>query len=775
MTDHAKFTTFHIVIILLMMGMFLGGCSFFSPLPPPTNTVQRLSKMPVSGVPVQSPVEIRWNEYQVPYIYADHDDDAAFALGMVHAHLRLAQMEVGKRISQGRLSEMGGPLFTDVDAALRILGFGRAAENVLAAMPEDSRRWLDRYVEGINFYKGKLKSADLPHYYSVMNLSREPWTALDTITLGRLGGTDVNWLTIFSLLKLRDSPNWKATWDKVLRTGRNGETSFTLDAPEKGEDVAFMKQLLSVWGKPGSNSLVVAGDKSASGSALIASDPHLGITLPNIWLIAGLQSPSTHVVGMCAPGTPVFAFGRNEDIAWGGTNLRALGTDVVDVSELPAEAFREETHEIAVRFWFDETVKSRMSPYGPVITDADYIPKPEGKDLALRWVGHEISDEITAMLRAGQAGNWKEFVNALEQFSLPAQNFMYADKEGNIGHVLAARLPKRSGETPGDVFTDTATSDENWKTILGTLELPRIYNPQEGFLASANNRPVDTEYPITWFYGPDERIRRLKQMLSAQESYSLKDLMSLQRDTVSLTSLELRDALLAGVEVQAEGEAGEILSAVRAWDGSYEADSRGALAFEALLTRFAPKMYEALGRLDLFETVKNRGWVRHLVLEDLGELDARAAVGDIVDTRASLLENALHDAVAALEGKEVWGDVHRLELNTWLARAPVIGKRYAYGSLPAGGSRDTIMKTAHPFTVERHQTFYGSQARHVSDLADPDANWFVLLGGQDERLTSSDFLNQVELWKKGEYLRMPLSRELVEQSFPYTTVLSPGP
>jgi penicillin amidase len=774
MNDRFHVCRFSIIIALVLMCLFSGGCSLFSPLPPPIKTVQRLSQMPLQGIPVQSPVEIRWNEYQVPYIYADHDDDAAFALGMVHAHLRLAQMEVGKRISQGRLSEMGGPFFTEIDEALRILGFGRAAEKVLAGMPKDSRRWLDRYVEGVNFYKDSLKSAELPHVYTVMNLSREPWTAADTITLGRLGGTDVNWLTIFSLLNLRDSPEWQVTWEKVLSTGSHGETSFTLDAPDGDERVAFLKDLLRGWGKVGSNSMVVAGHKSSTGSALIASDPHLGITLPNIWLIAGLQCPTYHLVGMSAPGTPVFAFGRNEDIAWGGTNLRALGTDIVDVSDLPAEAFQEEQHEIAVRFWFDETVKSRMSPYGPVISDASYVPKPDGKDLALRWVGHSFSDEITAMLRAGRAKDWQSFVEALEEFSVPAQNFMYADTHGNIGHVLAAQLPKRSGEKPGDVYIDTALSDKNWETILGTLTLPRILNPAEGYLASANNKPVDTEYPISWFYGPDERIRRLKQMLSAEKVFTPADLKAMQHDTVSLTSLELRDALLAGVDVDVAGEAAEVLTSLKSWDGRYEADSRGALCFEAVLTIFAPKMYEALESSELFETIKNRGWVRHLILEDLAELDT-AALQNESASRSALLKATLEECVEALDGKKVWGDVHRLELNTWLARAPIVGKKYAFGSYPAGGSRDTVMKTAHPFTVEPHGTFYGSQARHVSDMADPDANWFVLLGGQDERMTSSDFINQVELWRKGEYIRVPLSRELVEKSFPYTTVLRPAP
>ncbi|MFW6027663.1 MAG: penicillin acylase family protein, partial [bacterium] len=129
-----------------------GGVILLVPLPEPATLEERLDVIPRQDLPLEKPVTIRWNAYQIPRIEAHTDGDAAFALGMVHAHLRLAQMEILKRIARGRISEMVGPLTIEIDAAIRTLGFDRAADEILAAMPEESRTWLQRYTDGVNSY-----------------------------------------------------------------------------------------------------------------------------------------------------------------------------------------------------------------------------------------------------------------------------------------------------------------------------------------------------------------------------------------------------------------------------------------------------------------------------------------------------------------------------------------------------------------------------------------------------------------------------------------------
>ena len=154
---------------------------------------------------------------------------------------------------------------------------------------------------------------------------------------------------------------------------------------------------------------MVGGAHSRSGAALIASDPHLGLLLPNTWLLVGMKSPSFHMVGMMVPGLPFMALGRNPDIAWGGTNLRSANSDLFDISGLPASDITVRREPLAVRWWFDRELQIRETRFGPVISDAPMLPMPDGEMLALRWIGHDASDELTAMLRMNRARNWEEF------------------------------------------------------------------------------------------------------------------------------------------------------------------------------------------------------------------------------------------------------------------------------------------------------------------------------------------------------------------------------
>ena len=199
---------------------------------------------------------------------------------------------------------------------------------MLAAMPTSSRRWLKRFVDGINNYQEQMR--DAPTEYRILAIQPEPWSPEDVLTFGRLAGTDVNWLVWFNLLRLRARPDWPQIWARLVGTGGGAPPG-----PTANEDMAGLGALLSQVSRSGSNSLAIAPSRTSTGAAIIASDPHLGLSLPNTWLIIGLKSPSYHVVGLMVPGLPVFAIGRNPWIAWGGTNMRASASDLIDVSGLP--------------------------------------------------------------------------------------------------------------------------------------------------------------------------------------------------------------------------------------------------------------------------------------------------------------------------------------------------------------------------------------------------------------------------------------------------------
>ena len=735
------------------------SCAVFTPLPEPKTLDQRLAMFPTTGLPLQGPVTVWWNEHQVPFIEASTDRDAAFALGLAHAHLRLGQMEVMRRVSQGRVSEIAGPIpqVADIEHALRILDLGRTSKTVYASMPAETKAWLDAFVEGVNHYQAT--TTDLPHEYAVLGLDREPWRSEEILTIGRLASVDVSWFVWFRVLALRERKDWPQLWQALLEEGTMSAPSF---ASNQHASLKELSRLLSTMSRNGSNSVVVGASKTGTGAAMIANDPHLGISLPNLWVLAGVKSPSFNMVGLMVPGVPFVAVGRNENIAWGGTNMRSAGSDLFDVSSLPAAQITQRVVTTRTRWWFDSDLVIRDTPYGPILSDSEVLPKREGEVLALKWIGHRPSDEISAMLRMNRATNWDEFRSALEGFSISPQNFLFADVKGNIGQVTATHLPKRSKELPADIVRPLSDA-KAWDEIVTSKDLPWAYNPTDGFLASANNRGAEASVPIGYFFSSDDRVTRLQQLLGGMATVTADDLKRVQMDTYSSSSTLMRDAFVARVNAEKPALSLSqtlVFDAMAAWDGRYDLGSKGAVAFEAAMASFMPASFPA-HELSAFDAA--------------GSPYARFApkVRDMkADVFAKSAVAALQTGVDAWAKYATWGDMHRMIVQAQFASIPVIGSRYVFDDVPAAGSSETILKTDHETSAERHPTRYGAQARHVSDLSDPDANWFVMLGGNDGWYNSSTFRDQVDAFQSGQSFQVPLEIETVRATFKNKSVLA---
>ena len=743
-----------------LLGVGLSACALLLPLPKPTSLSERLAVLPTRGLPLEQPVAVYWNEHQVPFIEARTDRDLAVVLGLVHAHLRLGQMEILRRISQGRVAEMAGVVAADIDHALRILDFGAAVPEIIAGLPADTRDWLDGFVQGINYYQDH--ADDRPHEFTVLGLRPEPWTIADLLAIGRLASADVNWIVWFQLLRQRGRADWPALWARLLDEGGASLPSY---AAATSPEMAALGSIIAGLSRSGSNSVAVAGSRSASGGALIANDPHLGIQLPNLWLLAGYKSPSYHAVGLMIPGLPFIAVGRNPWIAWGGTNMRAASSDLFDVSELDGAAIDERRERIAIRWWFDREVTVRRTAWGPIISDAPMLDSGPAGALALRWMGHRPSDEMTALLRVSRARSWHEFRAALSGFAVSGQNMLYADAEGHIGQVMAVHLPSRTPDQPADLIL-ARTEEAPWRHIVTSQSLPASFDPPQGFLASANNRGADAPVAIGYFFSPNDRVSRLSELVSAKDAVTLDDLGALQRDVFMASAVELREVLVRRLSALSRDrpiavERQRLVRALADWDGQYAARSTGALAFELVLHHFARAYYDE-ERLSAYTA---SGRILSLVRADLEEAGDAAL--------APAFEEALSAAAKAMGRFEDWGAMHRLRLAHPLSFLPVIGRRYRFTDLPAAGGRSTIMKTSHRLTGVRHATSYGSNARHISDMSDPDLNYFVLLGGQDGRIASSTFVDQLDLWQRGAYIQLPLRLETVRAQFPHRTEIRP--
>ena len=720
---------------------------------------ERLAMFPTRDLPLRATARIHWNDQQIPFIEANHDADLPFLLGLVHAHLRLGQMEIMRRIARGRVAEMVGPLAIELDRALRSFDFGRTGPAVRAAMPPETHGWLDAFVAGINEYLGRAEP--LPFEFEALALAREPWSAEDVLAMGRFVSADINWLIWFRLLAHVGEPDWPELWRRLIAAEVDPLGSAAAGA--RSESGSVMSDRFQALPRRGSNSFAIAASRSVTGAPLLASDPHLGIQLPNWWLIAGYRSPSHNAVGLMIPGLPVVALGRNRWIAWGGTNLHAASSDLCDVSALPVEAFVLRQEHIRVRWWADRTLSIREAPQGPVVSDLEGWHDPLGRVLALRWVGHRPSDEMTALLRISQARNWAEYQAAAEGFAVPGQALLYADIHGHIGQLCAVHLPRRASSQPRDLVQPA--DEESWRQLASSRELPASLDPPDGVLVSANNRPPAGELAIGYFFSSQDRLLRIRGLLAKSPKLSVDDLAAVQQDVIVPSIVAFRDRLLTWVRSAPAADSLRrrhrgLLERLATWDGRFAMDSPGALAVEQVTHHLAlalsgrrAKTYWATWRPRVFL-----------------EADIATAKPEIL---AAACERAFSAASRALERYGTWGSLHRLGLSHLFGAVPLWGRCHRYAEFPAAGDSESVMKTAYGFTARRHRASYGSVARHISDLSDPDRNYFALLGGQDGWPSSTTFLDQLPAWREGRYVAVPLSAETASARFPHKMEFRP--
>ncbi len=711
----------------------------------------RLASFPTHDVPVEGDVNVYWNEHLVPFIDAETDRGLAFTVGLVQAHLRLGQMETLRRIAAGRISEMVGPVAIELDHTLRMLDLGRAIPEIEANLPTATREWMDGFLDGINHYLFR-KDTVLPHEFELFDLKREVWTVTDLLRLARLFAFDNTWLVWLRLLRVRGKPGWNALWRKLIAAGSDQDTD---DSVLGTLEQAALDGIMSANNRSGSNCLAVSG--RVAGKTWLAGDPHLGLSLPSNWLIMGYRSPSHHAVGMVIPGTSFVAFGRNASIAWGGTSLHGHVSELCDVSDLPASSFKSREETINVRWSSPKRCVVRTCDIGPVLSDSPFY-KNAGATLALRWVGHAPSDEWTAMLQMTRARDWHGFKAALDLMAVPGMNMIYADNAGHVGHAMAGHIPRDAHPEPDDMV---AHSNEPWTGFFSTTTLPSWFDPARGYVISANDRP-QTEMVVGRFYSSPGRSQRIASLLDSGHHVDKDVLARVQRDVNAESARRLARALAVAarsLNTPLSRRATEVISLLEEWDGTYDAESRSATAFELSLYHFSRLFYSR-------ETLT--GYAASWMMRDLVCADLEAAKPTEI---AKIVRSAIDRCARSFRNRR-WGDIHRLRLQHPLGGLPVAGRRYRYLDMPASGSSDTVMKTAAGLINGKHGVRFGANARHISDLSDLDANHFVLLGGQDGFFGSAAFADQVPLWRKSEYVRVPLRPETVRHEFPYAMSLT---
>ncbi|HEX9788834.1 MAG TPA: penicillin acylase family protein, partial [Candidatus Binatia bacterium] len=523
-------------------------------------------------------VRVRWDAYAIPHVFAADEPDLFFAQGFLHAQERLWQMEMSRRFLGGRTAEIFGDFAlpwmdlaspfrgrraVDLDYFVRLLGIRASAEASLTLLSEPLRLSLDAYCNGVNRYIEQCGSK-LPWEFRLLRHRPEPWRPEDTLAIGK-------GLAFLLSTALYTRLNFIAVAEKLRDQPEKLRALFPA-YPDEGPVIAraVRDQARALWrfssgmlaagdwhpAGSGSNSWAVAPGRTQSG-AILCNDPHLRLTLPSIWYLMHLKAeerslePEAYEVwGASIPGCPLIQLGHNRRIAWGITaavcddveiyreRLHPLDPDLYLVGH-QWRNFQTHGELIGVRRSTPREKIIRRTRHGPVIGDFSDMTTG-GEVLAVRWTAHEPSEEMRSLYGVNHASNWQEFQESLRHHAAPSLNFVYADCAGNIGYTLAGNIPIRNAVP---TLLPLAGWDEknDWRGYIPFDDLPRLYNPPEGFVATANNRVTDASYPfyLSHFFEPPHRVRRIQKLLQEREIFSADRLGRIQLDNVSLHAQEL--------------------------------------------------------------------------------------------------------------------------------------------------------------------------------------------------------------------------------------------
>ncbi len=760
---------------------------------------------PVKGL--RAKVQVYRDSYGVPHIYAESDHDGYFAVGYIHAQERLWQMELIRRAGEGRLSEILGPSALPADKMFRTLGLWRLAKRNAESLDPVVRNALQAYADGVNAFIGS-HSGRFPIEFDMLGFEPEQWMIAHSLVVGRLLAWELNfsrWTDIlmgvlvqrFGEERAREVfPHWPANAPFILP--REGKGVSQLPTQLMEADVSYRKLMGMNDISSGSNAWVIGGSKTMSGKPILANDPHLVFMAPGRWYELHLHTPDVDVSGPSIAGVPFVVIGRNERIAWGVTNAMMDDADYyveeVDSVQYPTKyRFNNEwrpmiqyVDTIAVKDSLPVVYTSYWTQHGPIVNRIETAAQFSPPRISMRWTGEDPSDEAKTFYRINRAKNWDDFKEALKSFGSPAQNFVYGDVDGNIGYYTGGRLPIRTVKSALIPFAGS-TGQYEWKGYVPFDKMPQRFNPTQGFIAAANNKIVDDTYPyyISNNWEPPWRATRINEILKGQDKLSVEDVQRLQLDLVSLQARELIPIILKAfdsVDVKSE-DVKTALTYFRTWNFEMTKNDVATTLFEVFFLKTIHNTFDdefggqVLGLYDTLATVPLT------VMTELLKEDSSVWFDNIttpqVETKNDIIRKSLGDAVGDLKGllggelKEwQWGRLHKIEFRHIFSANSLLRPIFDVGPFEVGGDHSTIWKGDFSLNKPFANTV-GPSTRQIFDLSDMNNTRAVTPPGQSGQVFNKHYSDQVQLWLLGEYRRMPMEQNVIEQTCRDVLTLEP--
>lgn len=754
-------------------------------------------------------VVIARDEHGVPSIQGSSDEDVFFAMGYVQAQDRLWQMDILRRVAQGKLSEVFGPSTISRDIWMRTLGLSLAAEKAWTHLDAKTQQSLQAYAAGVNAWLAQ--GHQLPLEFSLFQYVPRAWTPVDSLALSKifalsLGGNYNRELERQLARELLPSTHFNSLFPEV------GEMSLTqTQVSSVGVDSLVsmlnigqeLRDQQFVGGKNvGSNAWVISGGLSRSGYPIIANDPHLGLQIPSLWYPARLKGGALQANGVALVGMPIIVLGGNEQIAWGATNLLADTQDLVsehiDLRSpdrylhrgqwLPFEK-REEVIHIAPGFPAalrksinPITLNVRSTVNGPIISDVVNTP---GQTLSLRWTA--LADDDTtyeALFKLNYATDWESFRAALHSHVAPTLNILYADKQKNIGYSAAGRIPIREmGNGTLPMTADMAA----WKGFINWMDMPWEFNPEAGFIVNANNKIIgdNTSQFISNDWADPARAKRIKQLLMAQndigEKMDASYMGRMQKDVVDLNALHF----IAALKDLMGNEKTNDVKVLFDWNGDMHADAAGPALYVALIRQLKIALYA-----DEFKRYRTNSLADAAIDTIINNIEVGAIENtmmnyqfwcdnintETIETCAEIIHYsfaAAHQELEKISGSSQkgwrWKEINKkIYVHNPLSQVNIMRNFFERESA-GDGTSDTINVAGYYFDDARgYVQNYGASVRQIIELTPVAQHYLINSTGQSGNVLSEFYADTIALAESGALHNLHDMRE------DKITVLLPG-
>ncbi len=729
-------------------------------------------------------VIVHRDQYGVPHIEAENDSDAFFALGYTHAQDRMWQMEIQRHLARGSLSEMFGEVTIMQDKTLRTLGFYRAAQLAYLSLPKESQHIVESYTKGVNFF---IQTGNMPLQFKLIGYKPSVWTNVDSISFQKMMAWDLNetWRDkilnhIIASLYGREkmsifSPEYPDSAPLVLQDSEiNLTKKMTQNYLEKENYFGkFRKQDIypnkefnkaSPPGK-GSNNWVVSGKLTNTNKPILANDPHLSIASPLLWYLADIKTKNFHSIGATLPGLPGVIIGHNQFIAWGVTN------GCIDAQDLYIESDDKDittiNEVIKVKNSNDVIFPIEISPHGPIISDITEARRV-GKKVALKWTGFlEKDTTLHSFILLNYTKNWDSFKNALSYFVVPAQNYVYADNNGNIGYYLAGKIPIR--DQWSGLYPIESKKEFEWKSFIPFEEMPHTMNPSKGFIVSANNKVVSNNYPYSLTphcKTAPYRASRIIDLLQRKEKLTLIDIQKIQNDTVSYLWNDFKTILLK--TIPASNKEKDVLKILKDWNGNMNINSQEATLFAYWFRELAEMVPK---ELKVFSQWPEPLFIKNQLLSD-GKYclinNARNCKEFLSNTLTKTL-NAIVKNIGEKPKNWNWGYTHKAVFNELGFSENKYLNWFWHRSISSPGDGFTVNVGSYEF--DNLSQIAGPGYRQIVDFNNLEDSIYIQALGQSGNIFSKNYDNLMPLWRDGKYI--PMSSEKNRWGKYETLILEP--